>query len=135
MFKNKVLVILISVLLLSSNVGLSFTLHFCKGNFATLVFDNFSNSNSTLEDNCCKKVQKSSCCSDKTVEIKKITSEKIISEDLQLNLSDFVFIQNRQIAETPRILLSNFTQQGSDYYCAINAPPFYKLYSQLIFYD
>ena len=125
----------LAVLLLVSNVGLAFNVHFCGGEVSSVSL------NSTLpslqsENGCCgKKVttKKDSCCKDKKIVIEKKTDNGIVKS------FSFQFDYVCLIPEFQCVVfedVSNFkNNQSLTYYCDANAPPLFKLYSQYLLYD
>ncbi len=137
---SKHIAILLSFLLLVSNIGLAVNVHYCAGNIASVSFDykvaepcvEITN---TPEKTCCAEQDShDDCCKNSKVEIKKSISDNIIVKNIQLNLSSF------SVAEIYNFSFFNVGKQAIVdkkeifFYCDNNAPPFYKLYSQLIFY-
>lgn len=132
--------ILLALLILVSNVGLAFNVHYCEGKLSGISF------NYKIEEPCveeiptnikaCCAVENShdSCCSNDKVEIKKTTSENILVKNFQLDLASFIPVQ--EFGFFHAILLKEIivTEENPSFYCETNAPPLYKLYSQYIFY-
>ena len=130
--------ILTALLILVSNSGLAFTVHYCEGKIASVssVFsqDEVCDEPVVVEKTCCAKVETShkDCCSDKKVDLKSKT-EKIIIKTITLdfepaffavyNTPAFVAVKTRQISN-----------ENAAFYCDSNAPPLYKLYCQYTFY-
>ena len=123
---------LLAVLLLVSNVGFAFNVHYCGDEIASVSLKSaFSSSNT--EKNCCGIVEKKShCCKDKVFHFQK-KSESSTFNVFTFN-SDILIINNdwNPIATTST---PNFKRNSiTAYSCDANAPPFFKLYSQYIFY-
>ena len=126
--------IFLAVLLLVSNVGLAFNVHYCGGQLASVSL------NSTLptlqsEKGCCEKkiTQKDHCCKDKKIVVeKKIDNGIVKSFSFQF---DYAFI----IPQSHFVVFNttdNFKNNPTlSYYCDANAPPLFKLYSQYLLYD
>ena len=130
----------LAILLLVSNLGLAFNVHYCgdkiasfSSAFATLQIQEKEQSIST--DCCCvnKSNQENSCCKNKIVDLKKDTKEVLLKTLLfqgdtafvLVNLNEFIF------AKAEKIALNHII---AAYYCSSNAPPLFKLYKQYIFY-
>ncbi len=122
----------LAFLLLVSNVGLAFNVHYCGGEIASVSVKPIAYQKA--EKSCCsKKVEKEeSCCKDKVVNFQKKSDNtvlKVFSID-----SPFYFI----IKESQTFVFSSEANlksaQATSYFCASNAPPLFKLYSQYIFY-
>lgn len=122
----------LAFLLLVSNVGLAFNVHYCGGEIASVSVKPIAYQKA--EKSCCsKKVEKEeSCCKDKVVNFQKKSDNtvlKVFSID-----SPIYFI----IKESQTFVFSSEANlksaQATSYFCAANAPPLFKLYSQYIFY-
>lgn len=127
--------IFLAVLLLVSNAGLAFNVHYCGGEIASVSL------NSTLpsvqsEKGCCEKKvtsKKDSCCKDKKIVFQKKTDNGIVkSFSFQF---DYVFVVP-DFQPTVFTVAPSFKNNLSlAYYCDANAPPLFKLYSQYLLYD
>jgi hypothetical protein len=128
-FKKQISVFL-AVLLLVSNVGLAFNVHYCGGEIASVSLTSLK-----AEKGCCEKVasKKDSCCKDKKIVFqKKVDNGVVKSFSFQM---DYAFV----IPETHSFVFTatdNFKNNHTlSYYCDANAPPLFKLYSQYLLYD
>ena len=130
-FKGPVCLLLAFFLLLS-NTGLAFNVRYC-GNEITSVSLKTPVQNQNLEKDCCGVVEKKShCCKNKEVNFQKKTDD-LIQKIVSVH-TDFTFLIEEW---NPSVFLfiSNFkNSQFTSYYCDANAPPFFKLYHQYIFY-
>ena len=74
-FKNNISIFL-AILVLVSNIGLAFNVHYCGGQIASVSFDSVK-----TEKSCCKKLasKKNSCCKDKTIVIQKKGDNGIVN--------------------------------------------------------
>jgi hypothetical protein len=132
-FKKQISVFL-AVLLLVSNVGLAFNVHYCGGEISSVSL------NSTLpslksEKGCCEKIvdKKDSCCKDKKIVIQKKVDNGIVkSFSFQFDYSFLVPEYNPIFFTAVPSFKSNL---NLSYYCDANAPPLFKLYSQYLLYD
>lgn len=126
--------IFLAILLLVSNVGLAFNVHYCGGEISSVSL------NATLpslknDKGCCEKIanKKDSCCKDKKIVFQKKTDNGIVkSFSFQFNYVFLVPEYERTVfAVTP-----SFKNNSSlTYYCDANAPPLFKLYNQYLLYD
>lgn len=132
MYFRKQISSLLAVLLLASNIGFAFNVHYCGDEIASVSLKSAFSSNNT-EKNCCGVVEiKSHCCKDKVFHFQK-KSESSIFNVFTFN-SDILFLNQDW---KPFIITSttNFNRNlTASYFCDANAPPFFKLYSQYIFY-
>jgi hypothetical protein len=132
-FKKQISIFL-AILLLVSNVGLAFNVHYCGGEIASVSL------NSTLpslksEKRCCetKASKKDSCCKDKKIVVQKKTDNGIVkSFSFQFDYA-FVVLEYNPIVFSAVPSFKNNTNLS--YYCDANAPPLFKLYSQYLLYD
>ncbi len=124
--------ILLTILILVSNVGFAFNVHYCGSNIASISFK-ISNSNNDSEKDCCgKAVKKSSCCKDKVIKIEKKSENTIVKTfDFQTNF-DFLIQQYNPIVFNKKTVFGHC--KLTSYTCNANAPPIFKRNCQLIFY-
>jgi hypothetical protein len=133
-FKKQISIFL-AVLLLVSNVGLAFNVHYCGGEISSVSL------NSTLpslksEKGCCEKIvdKKDSCCKDKKIVIQKKVDNGIVkSFSFQFDYSFLVPEHSNLIVFTAVPSFKN--NLNLSYYCDANAPPLFRLYSQYLLYD
>lgn len=119
-------------LLLVSNIGLAFDVHYCGGKLASISLSK------TVEappaKTCCgiTSEKKSSCCKDKVVHFEKKSDTAIIKTFLfQL---DFPFTL-QEFSTITFLSVPNFKRkQTITYYSDAHSPPLFKLYHQYIFY-
>ena len=130
--------LLTALLILVSNSGLAFSVHYCEGKIASIssVYsdEEVCDEPVVVEKTCCAKVETThkDCCSDKKVDLKNKT-EKIIIKTISLDFEPAFFSEYNShifaVAETPK-----FVDEKVAFYCDSNAPPLYKLYCQYTFY-
>lgn len=119
----------LAILILISNIGLAFNLHYCGNKIAAVSIQIRAKQKS-----CCEKKEqtKASCCKNKTVHFQKKSDNatlKFFSFQPQVV---YIFFEPQPLIST---LKSNFQNTVvSAYYCNANAPPLFKLYHQYIFY-
>lgn len=129
----------LALLLLISNFGLAFNVHYCNDKIESFssVFPSISQNNTTdfsLKRCCCvEDLSKNSCCENKVVDLKKESKDVITkSFSFQIDASFLITIASDSISN--RSVKSFSPQSFTKYYCIANAPPLFKLYSQYIFY-
>jgi len=121
----------LSALILVSNVGLAFNVHYCGDSVASVSFSSYQKED--IDKDCCgNKIEKSACCKDKKIQIQKKSDNSIVKNfSFQLEIPFVVYHWNAAVfiweSATPK-------EQITYTYCDANAPPLYKLYSQYIFY-
>ncbi len=124
--------VLLVFFLLVSNLGMSFNVHYCENEIAS-VSVNTATTSHEMEKDCCGVVEKKSkCCHNKIIK----SNEKID----QITAKSFSIDSNYNLVcnEWKPLMFPNafnFQQKATtSYYCDANAPPFYLLYSQYTFY-
>lgn len=132
MIFKKHISIIIAVFLLVSNLGLSFNVHYCDDELASIAI-NISSTSHEIEKDCCGKVERASkCCKNKIIKsIEK--SDQITVKTTSLNAHyNLVFNDWKPVVFVEKY---NFKpREITTYYCDANAPPLYLLYSQYTFY-
>jgi hypothetical protein len=123
----------LALLLLVSNIGLAFNVHYCGGKIATVSVRAHDNTLSSEKGCCAKKViAKDSCCKNKIVHFQKK------SDDATLKAYSFAPYIAYLVPEIKKEIVTTqatfISQAISTYYCDAHAPPFFKLYHQFIFY-
>ena len=129
---RKHICITLALLLLVSNIGFAFNVHYCGDEIASVTFKTTLSSNE-IEKKCCGEIEKkSNCCDNKVLHFQK-KSETSLSH-LFFQIADFQ-LSNNDWNPNSTVTISNFKiNSTATYFCNANAPPFFKLYSQYIFY-
>lgn len=118
--------------LLVSNMGLAFNIRYC-GNEITSVTLKTPVQDQNIEKYCCGVVEKKShCCKEKEVKFQKKT-DNLIQKIVPFH-ADFTFSITEWNPAVFSFILNFKNSQSASYYCDANAPPFFKLYHQYIFY-
>ena len=121
--------LLLTFLLLASNIGLAVNVHYCGGEVAS-VTPVFVTAN---DASCCgmKKSESKGCCKTKTVKAEKehetIVKAFHFSFEAPFVPSEFLFLP----ISKPTVFIE---KPVTAYYCDANAPPLFKLYNQYVFY-
>lgn len=128
---------LMAIYLLVSTSGLAFNVHYCGGEIASVssVFNSEDSCGMEVQEDeksCCNKPSEdhSGCCSDEVIQA---DFDEVIIKQISFDF-DYVSILSAfkvPVFSTNRIVTSS---QKLYYYCDSNAPPFYQLYSQFVFY-
>ena len=132
-FRKHISIVLASLILLA-NLGLSFSVHYCKDEIASISFQ-YQKEEPCIEKvtSCCAKASShDSCCSNKVIKVEKKTDD-ILVKTFQLDLDASILVSNwkPQFFSTEK----NISQTTAvDFYCDSHAPPLYELYCQLVFY-
>ena len=129
----------LALLLLISNFGLAFNVHYCNDKI-----ESFSSAISSISENktsdfsikgccCVEDLSKGSCCKNKLVDLKKESKDVIVKNfSFQIDAPFLITIASHIISN--RSVKSFSPTSTTEYYCISNAPPLFKLYSQYIFY-
>lgn len=125
----------LALLLLVSNVGVAFNVHYCGGAIAGVRLHSAILSPDE-PDGCCEQTKVAStktCCKDKVIHFEKKSDDATVKAMLFELLASFVLPVQQPIIFSG---LPNFKKAVvNDFYVAIHAPPLYQLYHQYIFYD
>ena len=124
---------MLAFLILVSNVGFAFNVHYCGGKIASVSFSSETPSVQDKSDCCLKKEKTTSCCKDKKIVFKKKTTEKIVKIfSFQIDTPFLIPVYQSLVFNTVPYFKNTVSLS---YYCDANAPPLYKLYSQYLLYD
>lgn len=135
-FKRHISVFL-ALFILLVNSSASLVLHYCHDEIASisLVYQENKVVNAAKEDSCCAADDKNddkSCCSNEEIKVDKKIDYSLF-KNFQFDVLALTFTNEMpSFFKEVDILATN--KKILDYYCDSNAPPFYKLYSQLIYY-
>lgn len=138
--------ILLAVLILGSNIGLAFNVHYCGDDLAavSLAYNLEEPSNDHHkkdhrhegeEKACCsiKAGEHESCCKNDLVKLEDNGESKVIVKSLQLELGTLCTLTTWNPAHSftaNQILI----KENPSFYCESNAPPLFKLYCRYILY-
>lgn len=128
----------LAVLVLVSNVGLAFNVHYCGGTVAGIspiygIENTFDAQSVPEKKSCCGKPisEKKSCCDNKVIKVKEKSDSVFKTFSFQI-ATPFVIESWNPVIFTA---ISEITQpQITAYYCDAHAPPLYELFSQRLFY-
>lgn len=125
--------ILLALLVLVSNIGFAFTMHYCGGKVASFSVRTIDPLAAVNKSCCAKKViEKDSCCKNKTVHFEKKTDHATLKAFSFEPIPFYVLADvKREIPAYQSIILH---QPTSTYCCDAHAPPLFKLYHHYIFY-
>jgi len=131
MISRKGISFLLVFLLLASNSGLAFNVHFCGGELAS-VKAVFESGNDHSNSGCGMDETKShGCCKDKVIKSDK-KQDSIVKTVAFFTAVPFVQAEIQTAYFTHVAAFDH--ELNASYYCNANAPPLFKLYSQYIFY-
>lgn len=127
----------LALFLLLANSSASLVMHFCHDQIAyiSLVYQDNKLVDTAEEDSCCATAvvsEEKSCCSNEEIKVDKKIDYSILKA-FQFDFTAVPFEIKTPSAITP-VEGNALVLKITDYYCDSNAPPLYKLYSQLVFY-
>lgn len=133
--------ILLTALILFSNIGLALSVHYCHGTVSgvTLSYktDHCAAAKVKETKSCCAKAKAASqkkCCKNHVVKLQDNT-DKTLVKSLQLDLAAFyvpvAYTNPLQILNTRA---AKQKKENPSFYAESNAPPRYKLYCQYVLY-
>lgn len=126
--------IFLGTLILLVNLGLRFSVHYCKDEIASVSFkyDIQEPCVQKITSCCVKLTSHDSCCSNKVIKVEKKTDD-ILIKTVQFEFQPAVFFNNSK-SNFKTFVSGIVTPNWIGYYCNSNAPPLYKRYCQLVFY-
>lgn len=139
--------ILLAVLILGSNIGLAFNVHYC-GDDVSAVSLAYSVEEPANEHHkkdhhdhagdkkaCCivKDGNHESCCKNDLVKLEDNGESKVIVKSLQLELGTLCAINVWNPAQAYAVT-DVLVKENPSFYCESNAPPLFKLYCSYILY-
>jgi len=129
---KKPISLFLAVLLLISNMGLAFNVHYCGEQIASISLNSVNASRQF--EKCCliNEIKKENCCKDKVVNFQKKIDNSILK--VFSSTAPFYFLINEK-QQFICLASKNFKRfHTTSYFFDSNAPPFFKLYRQYIFY-
>lgn len=131
--------IVLTLLILASNMGFAINVHYCHDEVSSVSIAyklEEACSHEGDSKSCCASAAKDDhkpCCKNDLVELQDDKADNIIVKSLQLDLVAFCPAEEWEpamfYAAAPLSV-----QQDPSFYCEANAPPLFKLYCQYIFY-
>jgi hypothetical protein len=133
----KYISIILTSLILFSNIGLALNVHFCHGAVSGISIAYKATEKKVIEEpkSCCSAVTKTveKCCKDQTVKLQDKT-DQVIVKSLMLDLAAFYPVANWKTSQIPNFEATIAVKDNPSFYCDSHAPPLFKLYCQYIFY-
>lgn len=133
-FRKHISIVLASLILLA-NLGLSFSVHYCKDEIASVSFQFQEEEEPCVEkvSSCCAKATShDSCCSNKEIKVEKKTDDVLV-KSIQIQFDQVVLNDYWKSNFNTFSGLTNASNEIA-FYCDSHAPPLYKLYCQFVFY-
>lgn len=132
-------IIMMAFLVLLSNAGLAFNVHFCEGVIAsvTSAYNNGESCGSLVkgtEKDCCGAIsgtKHEDCCKNKLVNLKEKPDNVIVKTFSPQFIAPAVYEHPAVAFETEQQLQLPLV---TEYYCDAHSPPLFKLYSQYLLY-
>lgn len=126
--------ILLAIFILFSNLGLAFNVHYCKDKIAGVSLSTIIIEPCQEDVKSCCALQSShdSCCSNKVIKAEE-KKDVFLSGYSKIDFHKVYFIYNAVLPFIHENVV--VSKKGViSFYCNSNAPPFYKLYCQLVLY-
>lgn len=138
---RKCISLILSVLLLVSNTGLAFSVHYCGGKIASVSSVYHTGKvcemeKPVVEKPCCaKKIAEKhkKCCKDKVVNLKEKTGDGIV-KTFSVQIDAPFIICNWKPINFRAVIVNDTKVTLIRHYCDANSPPLFKLYSQYLLY-
>ncbi|MGL5112917.1 MAG: HYC_CC_PP family protein [Flavobacterium sp.] len=133
---KKVTSLILVLLFLIPNIGMTINVHYCGGSIASVSLHSELLSPTEPEDCCAKAdvLEGDGCCKDRLVHLEKKSDDATVKVVLPgLNIPFIVQEQFDSFFVFSRESIFKKAESTS-YYVAISAPPLYKLYQQYVFY-
>ena len=124
----------LAILILFSNLGLAINVHYCKDKIAGISFTTKVEEICVKDIKSCCKVEKThdACCSNKVIKSQD-NNDTFLSDHFKIDFNAVYFVQKELVKLTQTDFFVN-KKEIISFYCDSNAPPFYKLYCQLVLY-
>lgn len=137
---NKHISILLTFLILASNMGFALNVHYCHGEVSSVslaykIEEPCNDTHKPEVKGCCAAASEShkKCCKNDLVKLQDDSQDNIIVKSLQLDLSAFYTVEDWKPAQFAALAPLAVSEMPS-FYCEAHAPPLFKLYCQYIFY-
>ena len=129
--------IILTTLIVFSNIGLALNVHYCHDSVSSvsITYKTSHYNKKQKQKSCCAMAAKASkkCCKTHVVKLQDKTDTTLIKQ-MHLNLGSFCAVNEWK----PALLYSSVTppakKESPSFYCDSHAPPLFKLYCQYIFY-
>ncbi len=137
MYFKRITTFFLAFLILCSNVGLAFNIHYCGGEIASITSvystDDLAVKEISNQKSCCAEKSDSiePCCKDKVVKLK-AKSEVVVKTFTFSILAPFVVPNQNLVIFKPVVAAKNISTIA--YNCDANAPPLFKLFNQFLLY-
>ena len=131
---KKYIGLFLALLILVSNVGLAFTMHYCGNKVASVSVQTLANRIDSEKGCCAKKaIKKDSCCKNKTVHFQKKSDNATLKAFSFDTYIAYLVPENK--GEVATLQAAFINKPIATDYCDANAPPLFKLYHRYIFYS
>lgn len=134
---SKHISVLVTLLIIFSNIGLAFNVHYCHGKFSGISFAyKTTHCEKKAEPRmCCAMDAKADkkCCKNNVVKLQDNT-DQVIVKSLVLDLAPFYPVDDWNPSQLLYTDAPFKIKENPSFYCGSHAPPLFKLYCQYIFY-
>ncbi len=130
---RKYITVFLALFLLVSNLGLSFNVHYCDDEVASITL-NTDNQSHEIEKDCCGVMEKKSkCCKNKLIKSNEKLDHQVV-KSISLD-AEYDLTYNEWKPGNYQDHFNFHSKKTTTYYCDANAPPLYLLFSQYTFYS
>lgn len=123
----------LAFLLLFSNLGMAFNVHYCGDEVASVSLKTITIHQNSIDECCGIREQKTQCCNDKIVQFQE-KSDNLILKIVSFTPYTVIILNPEWHPVFTSEVLNSENKSISSYSFEANAPTFFKLYSQYIFY-
>ena len=133
MYFKKHNILLLSLLVLFSNSGMAFTIHYCGNQIESVSLNPFSTVQN-IEESCCHvKEEQTDCCNDRIIKAEK-SVDQIIAKTISCHFEAIIYNDNNSVSCFYQVNYYSKNTQKTPLY-RVNITALYKLYSQYCFYS
>ena len=129
--------IIVTLLILFSNIGLALNVHYCHNvvSGVSLTYKVSHCEKMAMPKSCCGMAAKADkkCCKSQVVKLQDKT-DQVLASQLVLNLDVFYPVPNWSPSKIAYSAASFAVKENPSFYCDSHAPPLFKLYCQYILY-
>jgi len=129
--------IILTFLILFSNIGLALNVHYCHNRVSgiSLAYKTGHCEKNAAPKSCCSMAAKADkkCCKSQVVKLQDKT-DHVLASQLVLDLDAFYPEPNWSLFQIAYSAAPFAIKENPSFYCDSHAPPLFKLYCQYIFY-
>lgn len=143
---QKYIHIILSLILIVSNLSVAFSMHLCQGTVEKIKLNHLDNESCKMQkaDACCSSVNDDNCNTKDKNDDDNCCIDLAYADDIQTQQIVKIFTFSAiafekfpkvQLIEFPKEIPKRVQKKSLDDYIASNAPPIYLLHRKLVFYQ